>query len=396
MDNPFTYGVIVTGQYFTDREEELAELQLDIRSGQNVVIISPRRYGKTSLVFRAMEELTREGVLIAYIDLMQSESKAEFANVLANALYGGLVAPFDRAWKKAGDFFSRLSLRPRFTVDDSGKPVVELAAAAAERDVDRMIKDLLALPARIAQERKRRVVVIMDEFQEVMGLDKHLPATMRSIFQQQGEVSHVFLGSKRHIMTDVFTGSNQPMYRMAKAIPLGVIDRTIFAGFLRDRFASTKTQASDDAIARILDLTGCHPHDTQQLAYFAWSHAYLHRMPVTSDLVDQAFRRVIDVENDRFTVLWDDLPRSQRMVLKALAGEGDKGIFSEDYRLRHGLGAPTTVQAALTALRKKDLVESTTEGYVISDRILSAWILRYRRGHEPIVRIARDPVPPGD
>jgi AAA+ ATPase superfamily predicted ATPase len=199
VENPFSYGVIVTGKYFTDREEELAELKLDMRSGQNVVIISPRRYGKTSLVFQAVEELAKEGILIAYVDLMLSESKAEFANSLANALYDGLVAPFDRAWKKAGDFFSRLSLRPKFTVDDSGKPVVEITTAAADRDVDRMLKDLLALSGKVAEDRKKRVVVIMDEFQEVMGFDKRLPAVMRAVFQQQGEVSHVFLGSKRHL-----------------------------------------------------------------------------------------------------------------------------------------------------------------------------------------------------
>ena len=203
MENPFTYGVVAAGSYFTDREEELAELELDMRSGQNVVIISPRRYGKTSLVLKATGDLANEGILIAYIDLMLSESKAEFANALANALYDGLVAPFDRAWKKAGDFFSRLSLRPKFSVDDSGKPVVELAMAAADRDVDRILKDLLELPARIAKERGKRVVVVMDEFQQVVGLDQHLPATMRSIFQQQADVSHVLLGSKRHIMTQV-------------------------------------------------------------------------------------------------------------------------------------------------------------------------------------------------
>jgi len=160
MENPFTYGRIVTGKYFTDRTEELADLKLDMRSGQNVVITSPRRYGKTSLVFQTMEDLTREGVLIAYVDLMLSETKTEFANSLANALYGGLVAPFDRAWKKAGDFFSRLSLRPKFTVDESGKPVVEIATAAAERDVDRILKDILALPGKVATERQKQVVVI--------------------------------------------------------------------------------------------------------------------------------------------------------------------------------------------------------------------------------------------
>jgi hypothetical protein len=270
--------------------------------------------------------------------------------------------------------------------------VVEIATAAAERDVDRILKDLLALPGKIAEERQKRVIVVIDEFQEVVGLDKHLPAVMRSVFQQQGDVCHVFLGSKRHIMTDVFTNSNQPLYRMAKVLPLGPIERSVFADFLLKRFASTAMEVSDGAVEHILDITGCHPHDTQQLAYFAWSHGYLHRQRVTSDVVDLAFSRVLQVEDDRYTNLWEDLPRGQRLVLKALAAEGDRGIYSEEYRLQHGLGAPTTVQAAIAALRKKDLVEPTGDGYRITDRLLGAWILRYRHGPEPIVRIPRTPM----
>lgn len=389
MENPFTYGVVVTGKYFAGRTGELAELKLDMCSGQNVVITSPRRYGKTSLVFQIMEELTKEGVLIAYVDLMLCESKAEFASSLANALYEGLVAPFDRAWKKAGDFFSRLSLRPKFTVDESGKPVVEIAAAVADRDVDRILMDLLALPGKIAEERQKQVVVIMDEFQEVVSIDRRLPGTMRAVFQQQGEVSHVFLGSKRHTMTEVFTGSNQPLYRMAKVMPIGVIDRDVFAEFLRARFASTATLVSEGAVERILDITGCHPHDTQQLAYYTWSKAYLRGQPVTPELVDDAFRRVLEVEDDRFTLLWEDLPRSQRLVLKALAADPDNGVYSEEYRLQHGLGAATTVQGAIHSLRKKDLIEAMGEGYVISDRLFTAWMLGFRRGPEPAIRIRR-------
>ncbi|MGH2458179.1 MAG: AAA family ATPase [Chloroflexota bacterium] len=391
MENPFTYGVVVTGKNFTGRTAELAELKLDLRSGQNVVITSPRRYGKTSLVFQTMDELTKEGTLIAYLDLMLSETKAELASSLANALYDGLVAPFDRAWKKAGDFFSRLSLRPKFTVDESGKPVVEIATAVAERDVDRILRDLLALPDKIAQERQKQVVVVIDEFQEIVSIDAHLPATMRAIFQQQREVSHVFLGSKRHIMTEVFTKSNQPLYRMAKVLPLGAIAHDDFEEFLHARFASTATQVSEGAVDRILEITACHPHDTQQLAYFAWSNAYLHRQTVTPELVDDAFRRVLEVEDDRLTIVWESLPRSQRLLLKSLAVADGREVYSEEYRLRHGLGAPTTVQAAIRGLRNRDLIDATGEGYAIADRLLSAWLRRHRSGPEPDVRIPRGP-----
>ncbi|HEV2126707.1 MAG TPA: hypothetical protein VGW38_28445 [Chloroflexota bacterium] len=108
MENPFRYGEVARGTYFTNRRNELAELTADIRNGQNVVIISPRRYGKTSLVFQAIDDVRAGGALVAYLDLFRTPTLALFADHLATAIYDGLVAPFERVWQRALDFFQRL------------------------------------------------------------------------------------------------------------------------------------------------------------------------------------------------------------------------------------------------------------------------------------------------
>src|SRR5688572_15078316 len=260
LENPFRYGHVATGDYFTNRSAELAALESDIRSGQNVVIISPRRYGKTSLVFRAIERLRQEQVLVAYLDLLGTPTKDRLADQLADAIYGGLIRPFDRTVQCAVDLFRRLPIRPKVTINQDSTPSFEFVGGHPGRDIDRTIEELLTLPGQIATERKRRVALVLDEFQEVLTIDHHLPAVMRSIFQFQSEVAHVFLGSKRHLMHRVFTDENQPLYKSAKPMPLHPIARQEFVAFIRDRFAATGQRITEDAMNHILDITQSHPH----------------------------------------------------------------------------------------------------------------------------------------
>lgn len=377
MDNPFRYGSAVAAPYFVNREQEMAELEMDMRSGQNVVIISPRRYGKTSLVLAVAKRLRDQGVLVAYLDLMACSSKELLANKLATALYDGLAGFKDRAWNRIQEFFGRTSLRPAITISPDGTPAFELGAGERGRDVDAMLARLLELPARIAEDRGRRVAVVLDEFQEAPQIDKQLPALIRSVWQMQQDVSHLFLGSRRHMMTRIFTHENEPMYRMAKPMVLDPIDAAVFSTYIRDRFAATGKQIVDAAVNRILEITRCHPHDTQELAYFTWGLA-VEQAPATPELVGRALDRVLKAENARYTEIWSRLTKHQRLVLGALvASEGSKAIYSESYRRKYGLGAPGSVSRSLKSLLEGDLVEETSPGtYWVPDTYLRAWVAR--------------------
>ncbi|MBI4492205.1 MAG: ATP-binding protein [Chloroflexi bacterium] len=376
MENPFRYGEVATGVYFTDRSVELAELQADIRTGQNVVIISPRRFGKTSLVFQALELLKQEHVLVAYIDLFRTPTKDRFADHLADTIYSGLVAPFERVWQRAVDVFQKLPIRPKVTVNPDGTPSFEFAAGERSRDIERTIEGLLALPGQIASERKRRVALVLDEFQEVVAIDPHLPALMRAVFQFQGEVAHVFLGSKRHLMQRVFTDENEPMYKLAKPFPLREISAEDFAPFIRERFAATGQRIAEEAVRRVLATTDGHPHDTQELCYFTWSLAQAEGAEATPEVVDRALARVIEAEDARYTTVWEGLSPHQRLVLAALV-VGAEAVYSEAYRRRHRLGAASAVQRSLERLVERELVEfSPRTGYRVPDVFLRAWIAR--------------------
>lgn len=375
MENPFRYGEIVSGSFFTDREHELADLVSDALSGQNVVIISPRRYGKTSLVLNARDRLQAEGALVSYVDLLRVATLSELTNELATALYNGIVAPVERLKHQAGEIFASLPVRPKLTINPNGTWGVELAVSEQRREAEDLLEKLLELPQSVARERQRRVVLVLDEFQQVVEIDAHLPALVRSVFQTQADVAHIFLGSRQHLMRQVFTDRNQPLYRSARSLPLGVIPAAEFAAFIRERCRASHVAIDLQSVDRILSITGSHPHDTQELAHFAWALARAGEGRITTSVVDAALDKVVAAEDAHYTTLWESLTLAQRRVLLAIAREPGKQVFAEAFRRAHRLGAASTVQTALERLLEREIVEgASTTGFNVPDVFLRAWL----------------------
>src|SRR5262245_20535985 len=188
--NPFRFGDVATGEHFTDRASELKELVRDFRSGRSVLVISPRRYGKTSLITAVLERLRKQHILVAYVDLLRTTSKERLASQLAAALYKGLTPAIERALHRAGELFQNLPLRPKITLSPDGTPSFEFTAAPGTTDIDQTIDRLVELPQQVASRRKRQAILVLDEFQEIMTLDPELPARMRGVFQFQADVAH--------------------------------------------------------------------------------------------------------------------------------------------------------------------------------------------------------------
>lgn len=373
--NPFRYGQIATGEHFTDRARELDTLVADLSAGQSVVIVSPRRYGKTSLALKARQRLEREHVLVAYADLFRATSKSRFIDELGTALYRGLASPLERARSAVVDIFHALPLQPKISASRDGTPSVEFGPLALPEDQDRTLTQLLEVPERFATERDRRVVVMLDEFQEVVAFDPALPAVMRATIQAQQHVAYVFLGSRQHLMTRVFTDRNEPLYRSARPLPLGSISAADFEPFIRSRFQSTEVWIEDAAIARILEISEGHPHDTQELCHFVWDLGNTSGVVVTAERVDDALAQVVEAEDAHYTTLWESLTRAQRSLALALTREPGRGMYGEALRQRHHLGSAATVQRALAALLERDVVEgSSVHGYRVPDVFLRAWL----------------------
>jgi uncharacterized protein len=374
MANPFNFGDVALDEGFTDRERDLAELKADIRNGQNVVVFAPRRYGKSSLMWRAAQELAAsDEALVAQVDLMRVTTKEQLASKLSQAIYEGIATPLLRARDRAARIFESLRVRPMVTVEPmTGNFSFSFTAGHDAGDVDATLERLFELPAELAAERGKSVALVFDEFQEVIALDPRLPALMRAVFQMQPHVSHVYLGSKRSMMRSLFNDVNEPFWRSARQMELGPIPAAEFGQFIRRRFDSTRKRIDDRMIAEVLAVTGCHPYGTQELCYALWEET---EATVTDDALARAVDRVLRAENAHFTYVWDTIPRTQRLVLQALAIEPAARLLSEEYRARHGLPAASSVQRAVGELVAAELVARSGRGaYAIAEPFLAQWI----------------------
>jgi len=371
--NPFRYGALALDEAFTDREAELAELVADIRNGQDVVLFAPRRYGKSSLVWRVAQQLVPRRALVAQVNLMTTPTKTRLAERLAHAIHEDVASPLIRARERLR-VFQGLRIRPTVTVDpDDGSLSFSFDAAAAQEDIDATLEHLLRMPAELAAERGRRVALVFDEFQEVIDIDRGLPRLMRSVFEEQPEVAHIYLGSRRHTMRRLFSDENEPFWRSAKLMELGVIETAKFAPFLDERFRMSGRTIAPTAIERLLEITGGHPYATQELAYFLWQETRRRRQATPADL-ESALAKVLRSEHAHFSLVWERAAGGQRQVLQALAREPGAPLSTE-YRRRHGLAAPSSVQKALATLEREELVARVDGQVRIVEPFLREWIL---------------------
>jgi hypothetical protein len=374
--NPFQYGALALDDAFTDRESELAELGADIRNGQDVVLFAPRRYGKSSLIWRAVQRAVKRGVLVGQIDLMSTPTREKFAERLASTIHDQMASRLYKA-KERLNVFAGLRVTPTITVNpEDGSISFSFDARAARADIDATLEELFALPGRIGASRGRRVALVFDEFQEVVEIDPGLPKLMRSAFQEQPEVAHVYLGSKRHMMERIFSDANEPFWRSAKQMELGVIAPEAFEPWVVERFKQTGRGLTENALSRAFEITGGHPYATQELFYFLWGQTPGRG---TADVfrLEQALESTLRSENAHFGLLWDSLAASQRIVLMALADEQPGHPLTTDYQRRHSLPATPTVQTALNALVRAELVTRKGRGeYSIAEPFLAEWLRR--------------------
>ena len=374
--NPFRFGDLAVDAGFADREQELSELRSDMVNGQNVVVFAPRRYGKSSLVWRvAQEVLSKNRVLVAQVDLMLTATKEQLAAALAKAIYEDIATPLFRVRERVAHVVSGLRIAPIVTVDpQTGELGFSFRAGHERADVDATLQALFELPAKLAADRRRRVAIVFDEFQEILAIDSRLPSLMRSIFQMQPDVAHVYLGSKRTMMERLFNDANEPFWRSARQMELGLIPAEAFAPFLAARFEATNRRLPPAVSERLLSVTGGHPYATQELAYALWEETPRNRAANDAAL-ERALDRVLRSENAHFTLVWERAPRAQRLVLQALALEPTTTVTAAEYRNRHALGAPSTVARALEALGEQELLRQVAPGhYVIAEPFLAEWL----------------------
>ena len=378
MPNPFVYGEVVPREAFADRAVELDRLTEDLGSGQKVFLISPRRYGKSSLVREALAALGRRGALTAEVTVSSYSSYLAFLEGYARAL-----AALESKWERARGWLTEVitSTRPEIRYDPKetglGRLSVAFPAVQTARDVSRLANEVFELPGRLAKERKRTVVVALDEFQAVDGFNGgSVEHALRAAAQHQREVGYVFAGSEPSLMEKMI-GPRRPFYKAGPVMRLEKIPPDEFAEWIDARFARSGLKPEEGLGAAIVDLAGTLPYDVQRLAHETWDDARAAGgRRVTLDHLHETLGRLLAEQDTMFEALWQRLTLAQRGVLRAVVLQGGRELLASDTRARHRLGGASSIQTSLTALVKQDLVLREGTRYVVIDSLLREWVAR--------------------
>lgn len=384
--NPFVYGEVVPRSAFVDREAEIDRLARDLLAGQKVFLISPRRYGKSSLLRQALAETARRGALTAEITVSSYSSYVAFLEGYARAL----VSLESRAERALGWLRDRLGgIRPEVRLEPDAKGaaalMVSFPSARTPREVSRLAQEVFALPGRIAESRRRPLAIALDEFQAIASFDREggraprmhqVEHALRAAVQHQRQVGYVFSGSEPSLM-EAMLGRSRPFYKAGPVMRLEKIPAGDFARFVEARFGATGISPGPGLGAAIVELAGNLPYDVQRLAHELWDDARAEgERRAGVDSLHRTLRRILGEQDALFEAAWQRLTLAQRAALRAAVLQDGRELLAADTRTRYRLGGASTVQASLNALVRDDVLAREGPRFTMVDSLFREWVAR--------------------
>ena len=372
MNIPFAYGKIVEDADFTDRTEETAHLMSNFLSLTNTAIISPRRWGKSSLVAKAIRsaETERNDILFVRMNIFKCETVQEFYSLFAKKTMEEISSSAESLLSNAKEFIARLL--PKLTISDPlSQYEIGLGVDVKTNPID---EDILDLPQQIASKKKKKVVVCIDEFQQIGEFRDSLKfqKTLRTHWQSHSDVAYILYGSKKHMMLHIFGEYNSPFYRFGDMMFLQKIANEEWRKFIVERFEDTKKTITPDLAGYLAEQVENHPYYVQQLAQYTWFRT---QRTCSKAIVDEALQAMLDSLNLQFVNLMDTLTEKQRSFLCAVS-EGVKNFSASETLQRYQLGTSGNIRILKDALKKRDLIDATGKNIQIQDPILKRWIVQ--------------------
>jgi hypothetical protein len=369
--NPFHYGTPAEGDYFTGRREELDALVSRIRNGINVVLVAPRRYGKTSLHRAAQARLERSKppAALVEVNLLRAGSLPRFAGLLTAGAYHIRGARWAKARQAVPEFLRRFRVSPIVTFDVNGNPRFGFDAGILAPDVDTVLADVYAL---LAEEQSRRpAALILDEFQAVTRLAENLPDVLKGLADEHPQVSLVLAGSKRHLMEELVLHQHAPLFGMAQRLALGPIPDAEMVAYLAGRAGTAGKPMDLETAAYIVQRAGPVPNDIQHLAYDAFEAA---GEVVDQAAVDRAMAIAVGHDAMLYAESFGRLSPGQARVLVALAVAPPSEPYSSAFARRVGLASGSSVRKALQPLLdNEDIVERDGQ-LAVADPFYAEWL----------------------
>ena len=314
MENkPFIFGVATSGDNFTDREKETERLLLNFRHGVNTVLISPRRWGKTSLVQKVCRLAQSDKLKVVYLDIFSCRSDKDFYDAFAAAVLKQTSSKLDEWLENAKLFLSRISPKISMSTD----PMTDFSISLEINPKSSDINEILQLPEKIAQKKGCDIVVCIDEFQQIAEFkdSKTFQKRLRSVWQLQKSVSYCLFGSKKHLMNELFEKKSYPFYKFGDAIYLSKIGTQDWIKYICRRFEVTGKQISEELAEKICQKVDNHSSYVQQLAWLIWIHT--DRVATEQDF-EAAYQDIIDQNTMLFEKQTENLTTYQMKFLRAI------------------------------------------------------------------------------
>ncbi|MCH8569516.1 MAG: ATP-binding protein [Balneolales bacterium] len=363
--NPFKFGTVVDGEYFTNRTREIAEYSSIINGQNHLVLIGPRRFGKTSLI----RKITAGGKRpVVHLDAYMITSPADLAAQLVSRLFR--LFPLQRI----KEFLKSFTIVPTITINPvSGETEISFGTRTRGEDGLHSVEDAFNLVEKLSKP-SAKLIVVIDEFQEILKLDKQLDRHIRSVIQHHKNVNYVFTGSQESMMRDMFEDKKSPFYHFGVVRHIERIPREDFSTFLSERFDKVSDKGTEISEG-ILYVTDCHPYYTQQLAWQTWEE--MSRSAEYSDnpevSVGQAVEKLVRMHDFDYDRMWSNFNTTDRKILVYMAG-GTLTPLSSEFLQKAGFSSASTASSALKRLIGSGYLTQEQGAYRIDDPFFSRWI----------------------
>lgn len=374
MKNPFAFGQVVTGDFFTNRDFEKTQLRNNFLNGIHTVIIAPRRYGKTSLVEEVAGKMSAAGeIRYLRIDFTAIADEYAFYHKYLKDVIRSTNSKLEEIAELIKTAFK--SIKPQLVME-TGDSQASFGLVFTQPDMDKGYEEILNFAEKVAKRRNIRLVVAFDEFQNITTFKKPdvFQGQLRSVLQHHKHVSYCFFGSKKHMMQDIFQNKSAPFYRFGEMINLQKIADNDFMPFILRRFKRGGKTISPDQVKHILALVDNNPQYVQHMAYRIYEYA---GKKIKDKEIEEALTTLISQYESFYQRDFEQLTRHQKMFLYGLT-ESKESIYSQTFVTRYGLGSTANVAIIKKAMTAKDILDFTGEKPEFLDPVFRAWIERQR------------------
>ena len=368
MEKPFVFGVATSGDNFTDREKETQRLLLNFTHGVNTILISPRRWGKTSLVKKVAQLAQTKTRKIVYLDIFSCRTESEFYRLFATSVLKQTSSKWDEWVENTKQFLAHIN--PKISIGTD--PMNDFSISFEYSMQDNAGNDILQLPEKIAIEKGIQIVICIDEFQQISDFEdsKTFQKKLRTVWQLQQHVSYCLFGSKKHLMNELFEKKNLPFYKFGDAIYLTKIETKYWIEYICKRFENTGKHISPELAKEICRLVNNHSSYVQQLAWLLWIRT---TDIATEEQLTHALEDLLDQNNILFQSETENLSAYQMNFLKAVIDGIHSKFSSKEIILKYNLGTSANIVRLKSALLQKELIETDGKEIILADPVFGVW-----------------------